>query len=81
MLSESPGIGRGPEDTHQAEAVERAIANGGAYIGGRGGSGKSYLLELLRARLIAEGLRVEWTVGPKTVTSTNLQDHIAHHHD
>lgn len=56
IMTEEPGIGRGEGDTFQEEAVQ-AIADNGfqGYVAGRGGTGKSYLLKLLKAKAFASG--------------------------
>ena len=47
-IKEEEGLGCGDDDTFQAQAVERIMRNGGAYVAGRGGTGKSRLIEILR---------------------------------
>ena len=83
IMAEEPGIGRGDDDTFQEEAVQ-AIADNGfqGYVAGRGGTGKSYLLKLLKAKAIVAG----YTEGQMDVIAfTHVQasnvsgDTILHH--
>jgi len=53
--TEEPGLGRGPEDTYQDRMSELIVKNKGAYISGRGGSGKSRLLDDIVAKLVEAG--------------------------
>ena len=50
--TEEPGLGCGPEDTYQARMAALVVATRGAYISGCGGSGKSWLIDLIVALLI-----------------------------
>jgi hypothetical protein len=59
LMAEEPGIGRGPDDTFQEEAAERIAENGfQAYVDGRGGTGKSRLLQMVKKKAEEAG----WTV-------------------
>ncbi len=57
VLAEEPGLGRGPGDTFQEEAAQTIYDNRGGYVAGRGGTGKSWLLELIKKRFLTAG----WT--------------------
>jgi len=53
--TEEPGLGRGPEDTYQDRMAELIVKTKGAYISGRGGSGKSVLIDRIVERLVEAG--------------------------
>ena len=55
--SEEPGLGCGTNDTYQARMASLIVENKGAYIAGRGGSGKSWLLDLIVKALVELGFR------------------------
>ena len=57
-IAEDEGVGRGPEDTFQEEMAERIAENGGAMVIGRGGTGKSHLIKLLKPKLEKQGFKV-----------------------
>ena len=59
VVKEEPGLGRGPGDTFQAEMAKLIVENGGAYVAGRGGTGKSHLIKLLVERFKAAGYPVD----------------------
>ena len=50
-IAEDEGIGRGPDDTFQEEMAERLANTGGALVFGRGGTGKSNLIKLLKTQV------------------------------
>ena len=50
-FSEPEGIGRGLEDTFQEEMAEKLATAGGGMVNGRGGTGKSHLIKLLKPKL------------------------------
>ena len=50
-FSEPEGIGRGPDDTFQEEMAEKLATAGGGMVNGRGGTGKSHLIKLLKPKL------------------------------
>ncbi|MBS52901.1 MAG: hypothetical protein CMI03_09130, partial [Oceanospirillaceae bacterium] len=54
---EEPGLGCGPEDTYQDRMAALVVANKGAYISGCGGSGKSWLIDIVVASLVELGFR------------------------
>jgi len=55
---EDEGIGRGPDDTFQEEMAEVIVKNRRALVIGRGGTGKSHLIGLLRPKFKALGYKV-----------------------
>ena len=55
---EDEGIGRGPDDTFQEEMAEVIVKNRRALVIGRGGTGKSHLIKLLRPKFKALGYQV-----------------------
>jgi hypothetical protein len=60
VVAEHPGIGRGPDDTFQEEAAQRIAENGfQANVHGRGGTGKSWLLTLVKKKAEAAGWVVD----------------------
>jgi hypothetical protein len=52
---EEPGLGCGPDDTFQDEAVDALLQRRGGVVVGRGGTGKSEILRRLVARLKERG--------------------------
>ena len=52
-MAEGPGLGRGEDDTFQEEMARLIVENLGGYVAGRGGSGKSHMLKILK-RLFQE---------------------------
>jgi hypothetical protein len=60
LLEEDDGIGdRSEQDTFQKEVAEAVFQNDGALVQGRGGTGKSHLIELLREKYKSAGFRVD----------------------
>ena len=57
-LEEDEGVGRGADDTFQDDIVPLVVRNRGAFIVGRGGVGKSYIIDKLKAAFEAEGMDV-----------------------
>ena len=57
-IAEDAGIGRGPDDTFQEEMAEKLAKTGGGMVIGRGGTGKSHLIKLLRPKLENLGYKV-----------------------
>ena len=55
---EAEGLGRGPNDTFQEEMAEVIVKNRKALVIGRGGTGKSHLIKLLRPKFEALGYKV-----------------------
>ena len=55
---EDEGNGRGPDDTFQEEMAEVIVKNRRALVIGRGGTGKSHLIKLLRPKFKALGYNV-----------------------
>jgi hypothetical protein len=53
---EEPGLGCGPTDTFQDEAVDMLLGRRGGVVVGRGGTGKSEILRRLVARLKERGV-------------------------
>ena len=56
--TEDEGLGRGPNDTFQKEMAELIVKNKRALVIGRGGTGKSHLIGLLRPKFKALGYTV-----------------------
>ena len=50
-IAEDEGIGRGPDDTFQEEMAEQLARTAGGMVCGRGGTGKSHLITLLKQKL------------------------------
>ena len=67
VVAEEPGLGRGDGDTFQEETAQKIFDNQGGYVAGRGGTGKSHLIKLLRQKLEAAG----WTVD--VIAQTHVQ--------
>ena len=57
-ITEEEGIGRGPDDTYQEEMAEKLATARGGMVNGRGGTGKSYLIKLLKPKLEEIGYKV-----------------------
>ena len=57
-IAEDEGIGRGPADTFQEEMADKLAQTGGGMVVGRGGTGKSHLIKLLRPKLEKMGFKV-----------------------
>jgi len=57
--TEEPGLGCGPEDTYQDRMADLIVASLGAYISGRGGSGKSVLIDRIVEKLLEKGYKQE----------------------
>ena len=55
---EDEGIGRGNDDTFQEEMASAIVKNRRALVRGRGGTGKSHLIKLLRPKFKALGYQV-----------------------
>jgi hypothetical protein len=55
---EDEGLGRGPDDKFQEEMAEVIVKNRRALVIGRGGTGKSHLIGLLRPKFKALGYKV-----------------------
>ena len=56
---EDEGIGRGPGDDFQDKIAEIIVKNRKALVIGRGGTGKSHLIKLLRPKFEARGYTVK----------------------
>ena len=54
-IAEDEGIGRGPGDTFQEEMAEELARTGGGMVIGRGGTGKSHRIKLLKPKLEKQG--------------------------
>ena len=51
-------MGCGDDDTFQVKAANLIVENMGAYVVGRGGTGKSYLIKILQEKFTAKGYQV-----------------------
>ena len=71
VISEEPGLGRGPNDTFQEETARHIVENRGGYVAGRGGTGKSYMLKILK-RLFQEAGFIVDIVSTTHVQAANI---------
>ena len=72
VLAEPEGIGCCSElDTFQAEAATAIVQNSKARVSGRGGVGKTKLIELLKAQFQALNYRVD------VIAATHVQAQVA----
>ena len=56
--TEEEGMGCGDDDTFQVEVANKIVENMGAYVAGRGGTGKSWLIKILQEKFTAKGYQV-----------------------
>ena len=54
-VTEPEGLGRGDDDRFQEQVATAIVANRGGYVAGRGGSGKSYVIDKLKEKFEAAG--------------------------
>ena len=59
VVAEGPGLGRGEDDTFQEEMARLIVENLGGYVAGRGGSGKSHMLKILKRLFQEAGFKVD----------------------
>jgi hypothetical protein len=59
VVTEKPGLGRGEDDTFQEEMARLIVENLGGYVAGRGGSGKSHMLKILKRLFREAGFTVD----------------------
>ena len=78
FIKEDEGVGRGAHDTYQAEIVPKIVNNRGAFISGRGGTGKSHVIALLKKEFENEGFTVHVIALTHTAVAnaTSLEDNV-----
>ena len=76
FITEPEGLGRGADDTYQTEIVPVIVKNKGAFLSGRGGTGKSWAIKSLKTAFEAEGYTVHVIALTHTAVANASQDQV-----